>query len=194
MTTSTAPVTVALQQNPAGGTLSGTLTRNAVAGVATFNNLSVNTVGTGYTLSATTTLPDVTPDQTDFFVITPASLPSAPTALITLSDTVASNGQLQLGWSYAQGAVAATGFVVERQEGCGGAFTARPGMPIALTPLNYTETGLGGAEYVLLAGESAECGGGLSAPSNSVQRTGTVVPPPTNLTISLFSTGNFLAR
>ena len=37
------------------GTLSGTLTQTAVNGVATFNNLSVNTAGTGYSLTATST-------------------------------------------------------------------------------------------------------------------------------------------
>jgi len=48
------PITVAFGTNPTpGAVLSGTLTQNAVAGIATFNNLSVNLVGTGYTLVAT---------------------------------------------------------------------------------------------------------------------------------------------
>ena len=103
-----------------------------------------------------------------------------------------SNGQLQLGWSYVQGAVAATGFVVERQEGCIGAFIARPGMPVALTPLTYTDTGLVVATSYCWQVKARSAGGVLSAPSNSVQRTGTVVPAPTNLTISTFTTGQFL--
>ena len=53
VTSSTASVTLAIATNPGGGTLSGTVTVNAVAGVATFNNLSINAVGTGYTLAAT---------------------------------------------------------------------------------------------------------------------------------------------
>ena len=44
------PVTIALANNPSGATLSGALTVNTVQGVATFSNLSVNQVGTGYTL------------------------------------------------------------------------------------------------------------------------------------------------
>jgi hypothetical protein len=52
-TTSTAPVTVALGSNPAGGTLGGTTTVAAVNGVATFGDIWINTVGTGYTLAAT---------------------------------------------------------------------------------------------------------------------------------------------
>ena len=51
LTTSTANVTVGLTGSPAGVTLGGTTTVAAVAGVATFNNLSVNKAGT-YTLSA----------------------------------------------------------------------------------------------------------------------------------------------
>ena len=51
-TGSTAAVTIAIAANPATGTLSGTLTRNAVNGVATFNDLSIDHAGTGYTLSA----------------------------------------------------------------------------------------------------------------------------------------------
>ncbi|PYO73699.1 MAG: hypothetical protein DMD67_15220, partial [Gemmatimonadetes bacterium] len=49
----TGTVTVALEANPGGGTLSGTTSVAAVNGVATFANLSINKVGTGYTLSAT---------------------------------------------------------------------------------------------------------------------------------------------
>ena len=53
VTSSTAAVTLAIGTNPGGGTLSGTVTVNAVGGVATFSNLSINNVGTGYTLAAT---------------------------------------------------------------------------------------------------------------------------------------------
>lgn len=48
-------VTIALLANPGGSTLSGTLTVNAVNGVATFSDLSLDKVGTGYTLNATAT-------------------------------------------------------------------------------------------------------------------------------------------
>ena len=52
VTTSSASITVAIGTNPGGGTLAGTATLNAVAGVATFSNLSINRDGVGYTLSA----------------------------------------------------------------------------------------------------------------------------------------------
>jgi hypothetical protein len=48
-------VTVALGTNPSSGTLAGTLTRTTnTSGVATFDNLSINNSGIGYTLVATT--------------------------------------------------------------------------------------------------------------------------------------------
>ncbi len=46
-------VTVAIGTNPAAGTLAGTVTQTAVAGVATFTSLSINNIGVGYTLTAT---------------------------------------------------------------------------------------------------------------------------------------------
>jgi len=46
-------VTVALGSNPSGATLGGTLTVAAVSGVATFSNLTVNKMDSGYTLKAT---------------------------------------------------------------------------------------------------------------------------------------------
>ncbi len=45
-------VTVALGTNPAGGTLSGATTANAVNGVASFSGLAINKTGSGYTLVA----------------------------------------------------------------------------------------------------------------------------------------------
>jgi hypothetical protein len=46
-------ITLAIGNNPGGGTLSGTLTAPVNAGVASFPNLSINNVGTNYTLTAT---------------------------------------------------------------------------------------------------------------------------------------------
>ena len=49
----TASIAVSILSNPGTGTLSGTTSVVAVAGVATFSTLSINKTGTGYTLSAT---------------------------------------------------------------------------------------------------------------------------------------------
>ena len=48
-------VTLALASNPTGATLGGTLTRAAVAGTATFNDLTMNRSGSDFTLIATAT-------------------------------------------------------------------------------------------------------------------------------------------
>jgi hypothetical protein len=53
LTTSTAAVTVAIGSNPGSGTLSGSTTVDASAGMASFPGLSINQTGTGYTLVAT---------------------------------------------------------------------------------------------------------------------------------------------
>src|SRR5437667_9373 len=53
VTTATTSITVAIGTNPANGTLAGTKTVAAASGVATFSTLSLNIVGTGYTLTAT---------------------------------------------------------------------------------------------------------------------------------------------
>jgi hypothetical protein len=56
----TTVVTMAIANNPSGGTLTGTLSQTAVNGVATFNNLSIDLTGIGYTLGASSN-PVLTP-------------------------------------------------------------------------------------------------------------------------------------
>ncbi|MBE7454169.1 MAG: hemagglutinin [Kofleriaceae bacterium] len=70
----TGPVTVAISTNPGGSTLSGTATVAAVAGVAQFANLSLDRVGAGYTLIATS-----------------GALGSAISATFNISPSVAAN-------------------------------------------------------------------------------------------------------
>ncbi|MCY3022442.1 MAG: PKD domain-containing protein [Planctomycetota bacterium] len=53
VTTATNSVSIAIGANPGSGTLSGTTGVNAVKGVATFGDLSINKAGVGYTLIAT---------------------------------------------------------------------------------------------------------------------------------------------
>ena len=65
------PVTIALANN-ATGTFVGTLTVNAVNGVATFNNLAIDTAGT-YELEATSGTPTLTPSTSTSITITPAA-------------------------------------------------------------------------------------------------------------------------
>jgi hypothetical protein len=76
VTTATNTITLAIGTNAGGGTLSGTTTVAAVDGVATFSDLSIDQVGTGYRLAASST--GLTGATSGLFDIT---APPAPTAL-----------------------------------------------------------------------------------------------------------------
>jgi len=52
LVSSTASVTLAIGTNPSSGILGGTITMAASGGIATFNNLTIDKPGTGYTLTA----------------------------------------------------------------------------------------------------------------------------------------------
>src|SRR5712692_4211634 len=52
VTSSTAPITIAIGNNPGGATLGGTTTQNAATGVATFSDLTLDKSGAAYTMSA----------------------------------------------------------------------------------------------------------------------------------------------
>ncbi len=73
-TTSTRNVTISLGANPGGGTLSGTPSVAAVGGIATFSNLSIDKVGNGYTLVASSPNPTpLTQATSSPFNITPGA-------------------------------------------------------------------------------------------------------------------------
>jgi hypothetical protein len=60
-TTSTVAVTIAIGTNPTSGSvISGTLVKNAVGGIACFNDLAITLGGAGYTLTATGSLTTAT--------------------------------------------------------------------------------------------------------------------------------------
>jgi hypothetical protein len=86
VTTFTGNVTIAIGTNPSSGVLGGTLTVPAVAGVATFSNLSINLAGNGYTLVATSgTLTSATSNAFNItagsaFRLTFATQPTSDTA------------------------------------------------------------------------------------------------------------------
>src|SRR5213593_4794512 len=56
VTSATNVVTLALATNPGNGALAGTRTVNALGGMAAFSGLSIDKVGTGYTLAATSVM------------------------------------------------------------------------------------------------------------------------------------------
>ncbi|MDF5690152.1 invasin domain 3-containing protein [Aquirufa aurantiipilula] len=86
----TANVTLAIGTNLASGTLSGTLTQAAVAGEATFSNISINNIGTGYTLSATSS--GLTGATSSNFNITPGAADATASTLTPTSASITANG------------------------------------------------------------------------------------------------------
>ena len=83
-TSYTGTITISLGNNPGGSTLGGTLTATAVDGVATFSNLTLNQLGTGYTLHASAT--GLTTTTTSSFNVTtaPVVTPSGTTNTFTV--------------------------------------------------------------------------------------------------------------
>ncbi|MGO9466437.1 MAG: beta strand repeat-containing protein, partial [Isosphaeraceae bacterium] len=79
LVSSTESITIALAANPTSGTLGGTLVVSAVGGIATFCTLTVNLVGTGYTLDATATGLTATPESNSFNITArPITVTAAP--------------------------------------------------------------------------------------------------------------------
>jgi hypothetical protein len=66
VTGSTVSITIALDNDPTGAVLDGTLTVNAASGIATFSTLTITKVGTGYTLEATSSGLTATPASSSF--------------------------------------------------------------------------------------------------------------------------------
>jgi hypothetical protein len=82
ITGSTLAITMAIRNNPSGGKLSGTTKVNAVKGVATFTNLSIDKPGTGYTLKASTGY-IITGSSNAFNITGTPSIPIVTTPVVT---------------------------------------------------------------------------------------------------------------
>ncbi|HEY6059626.1 MAG TPA: hypothetical protein VIV10_03490, partial [Gemmatimonadales bacterium] len=120
-------VTVALLANPGGGTLSGTKTRNASAGVATFPGLSINKAANGYTIRATSS--GLASDTSVAFNITPG--PASQLAFTTQPINTAAGATMA--------AVVVTARDVQGNTATG--FTGDVGMAIGTNPGSGTLTG-----------------------------------------------------
>jgi len=84
VTTFNNAITVALGTNAAAGTLSGTLRVAAASGIATFSDLSIDNVGSGYTLQATT--PGLPPAHSTSFDVTAAPPPPGGATYLRFTD------------------------------------------------------------------------------------------------------------
>ena len=140
VTESTASITLTLA--PAGPTLGGTLTHAAVAGVATFNNLTVNQVGT-YTLNAAAT--GLTGAASASFQITPAALTVTANSRTKVYGQTVTFAGTEFTTSGLLGADTVTSVTLTS---AGAAATATvAGSPYPITPSNAVGTGL--ANYTI---------------------------------------------
>ncbi len=86
---STFSVTLRFAANPNGGVLQGTTTRDAVDGVATFDDLHLDKAGSGYTLEVKATDYPLNPDTTAMFSVNPG-----PVVLAFLTQPPTAEGQV----------------------------------------------------------------------------------------------------
>jgi hypothetical protein len=109
--TATDSITVAIGTNPSGGKLSGTTTASAVSGVATFSNLSIDKVGTGYTLKAgaTSAAFNITAAP-PLFTSAVTAVPSTATVgqVVQFTATVSDTTTLSYSWDFGDGTVSPT--------------------------------------------------------------------------------------
>ena len=93
-------VAVALLNNPGGATLGGTLSVTAQNGVATFSGLTLDKVGTGYTLSIAGS--GLIPTTTNAFDVTPALATVLPPTLVGMQSLVNPQSPTRLVLTFSQ--------------------------------------------------------------------------------------------
>jgi len=140
LTTATNSITVGIGTNPASGTLSGTKMVAAASGVATFSTLSIDNIGTGYTLTAAAT--GLTGATSASFNVT-AAAPSPSLSTVSASPTTITAG--------GSGAT----ITVTARDGSGNLLSGATVTPAAsgsgntLTPSSATTSALGVATFTL---------------------------------------------
>jgi hypothetical protein len=170
VTNSTATVTISQSSGPSGATLGGTTTQTAVNGVATFNNLTLNTAGTytlvakssGLTNAISSSFVEVTP-QTETVncpsgactgaLSSPAgTTPSSIT--VTTTHQPGANGNLTLSVDVGTPPVcktlAGTPYVGFDQNFYGFVYTPNAGTPQVAKTATYTLFNTGGVEGIHL--------------------------------------------
>ena len=164
VTNSTLPVTLAFGVNPAQSALAGTLTVNAVNGIATFPDLAINNVGTGYTLVATSG--KLTPATSTSFNVTPYQITiTVPSMLVGINSTL--TGTVTLGH-----AAPANGTVVTLTSSTPANVTiAPPSLTIAAgqTTGSFTYTGVAAGNSTLTAAASGFDSGTVQVAGTAAQ-------------------------
>ena len=150
VTSSTDAVNLALYSNPTSTTLGGTTTQNAVNGIATFPDLTLSVLGTGYSLQAHSGA--LVPATSSPFNVSPPAItlmvqPTTPTGLVGVGATL--NGSFTLGAPAPAG-----GLVVTLTSGTPANVTIAPAMvtvPAGQTTGAFTYTGVASGNSILTA-------------------------------------------
>jgi hypothetical protein len=122
-------MTISIGNNPSGGTLSGTLTQTTNAsGIATFNDLSIDRGGLGYTLLASFSGSSITASSSSFNVIGFAFTGSMASARLAHTATLLNNGQVLIAGGENTTGVLAT---AQLYDPASGTFTATGSMTSA---------------------------------------------------------------
>ena len=146
----TQTVTIALGSNPGNATLSGTTTVQAINGVATFSNLSLDKAAAGYTLTATAgnlTAATSTSFNASAGTASQLAITSAPPASATSGQPLAPQPALQLrdafGNAVGQAGVVVTAAIASGSATLGGSTTATTNTAGLATFATLTLTGTG---------------------------------------------------
>jgi hypothetical protein len=146
VTGSSAPVTIALGTNPGKSLLGGTKTINAVNGVATFADLTLNNVANGYTLHASSGNLQAANSNTFNITLPPITM-SVQSALVGIGSTL--NGSFILGQAAPEG-----GLVVNLASSVPANATIAPAsvtVPQGQTTGSFTYTGVASGASTLSA-------------------------------------------
>ena len=146
----TQTVTIALGSNPGNATLSGTTTVQAINGVATFSNLSLDKAAAGYTLTATAgnlTAATSTSFNASAGTASQLAITSAPPASATSGQPLAPQPAVQLrdafGNAVGQAGVVVTAGIASGSATLGGSTTATTNTAGLATFATLTLTGTG---------------------------------------------------
>ena len=181
--TSNITVAITTGTGKAGAALSGTKVKAAVAGVANYSDLSVDSAAAGYTLTATAT--GLTSATSTAFTISPSQIsPTLSMVSVNPATITASNGS------------SATTITVTAKDGTGNpvsgatvVFSATPATGNTLTPASATTNGSGVATATLSSTKAEVKTVSVTINSVSINQTPTVTVNPGTPTALDFTAG-----
>jgi hypothetical protein len=191
VSTSTASITLTIDNNPAAATLSGTTLVSAINGQAQFSDLSLDKIGAGYTMTATSTgLMAATSSSFDIvsgapvklgFTVQPTSGTAGailvPSVQVTIEDVLGSpalgaDATITLALANARGATLAGTTSVSTVNGVArfaGLELDRPGTAYTLTASAPQLTGAASTPFDIVAGPTKKAGVGCSCQDSGAE-------------------------